>query len=334
MPNANDLAKAGCKYIGRSYQEMDCQKFVEKCLSDIGAGKDLAGSNAWYRAMTWKGTPEECKAFFGEIPKGAFLFILENNGKEPEKYRHDGIGNASHIGLKTGMSGSEMVRLAEEGGVVNARKYNFGNGAIHSSQSRGAVCTSNFKDKTIRGGWNRIGLWDRIDYGEAINAKLHSGNTPSEDTTPDAEPVMGTVFASSGTTVKLRQRPSTGCGLYWDVPIGETVEVLKQGDWDRVAWNGRTGYMRHEFVHIGKTMATIEPETTVIETPLLATVWAEDGNTVKMRYKPDTKCGLYEKIPIGSQIVVNQKGDTWSKVSAGKHQGWYMMTKFLKFEEE
>lgn len=334
MPNANDLAKVGCKYLGRSYQEMDCQKFVEKCLSDIGTGKDLAGSNAWYRAMTWKGTPEECRASFGEIPNGAFLFILENNGKEPEKYRNDGIGNASHIGLKTGMTGSEMVRLAEEAGDANARKYNFGNGAIHSSQSRGAVCTSNFKDKTIRGGWNRIGLWDRIDYGEAINAKLRSGHTHSEDTTPDTEPVMGTVFASSGTTVKLRQRPSTGCGLYWDVPIGETVEVLKQGDWDRVAWNGRTGYMRHEFVHIGETMATIEPEATVIETPLLATVWAEEGNTVKMRYKPDAKCGLYEKIPIGSQIVVNQKGDTWSKVSAGKHQGWYMMTKFLKFEEE
>lgn len=332
MPNANDLAKTGCKYLGRPYDEMDCQRFVEKCLYDIGAGKDLSGSNTWYRLMTWKGTPEECKATFGEIPNGAFLFILENDGKEPAKYRGDGVGNASHIGLKTGMSGNEMVRLAVEAGDTNARKYNYGDGAIHSSHSRGAVCTSKFKDKTIRGGWNRVGLWDRIDYGEAINARLRSEDSPI-DPQPE-EPVMGTVFASSGTTVKLRQRPSTGCGLYWDVPIGETVEVLKQGDWDRVVWNGITGYMRNEFVHIGKTMATIEPEAPVIETPLLATVWAEEGNTVKMRYKPDTKCGLYEKIPIGSQIVVNQKGDTWSKVSAGKHQGWYMMTKFLKFEEE
>lgn len=332
MPNANDLAKAGCKYLGRPYSEMDCQRFVEKCLHDIGVGKDLSGSNAWYRLMTWKGTPEECKATFGEIPNGAFLFILENDGKEPAKYKGDGIGNASHIGLKTGMSGNEMLKLAVEAGDTNARKYNHGDGAIHSSQSRGAVCTSKFKDKTIRGGWNRVGLWDRINYGEAINAKLRSEDFPIDP--QPSEPVMGTVFASSGTTVKLRQRPSTGCGLYWDVPIGETVEVLKQGDWDRVAWNGMTGYMRHEFVRIGETMATIEPEVTVNETPMLATVCAEEGNTVKMRYKPDTKCGLYEKIPVGSQIVVNQKGNTWCKVSAGKHQGWYMMTKFLKFEEE
>ena len=53
-----------------------------------------------------------------------------------------------------------------------------------------------------------------------------------------------------------------------------------------------------------------------------------------MRRKPDTQCGLYEKIPIGSKVEVDQKGGTWSKVSTGKYHGWYMMTKFLKFEEE
>lgn len=333
MPNAADLAKAGCKYLGQSYEKMDCQRFVEQCLRDNGIGDDLAGSNAWYRKMTWTGTPEECKAKFGEIPKGAFLFILEKDGKEPAKYRNDGIGNASHIGLKTGMTGKEMVRLAESEGNTTAGKYNFGDGAIHSSSSRGAVSTSNFKDKTIRGGWNRIGLWAKIDYGAAVNAKLRSTDEIPDDYQP-TEPLMATIFASSGTTVKLRQRPSTGCSLYWNVPIGESVEVLKRGDWDRVIWNGKTGYIRHEFVHVGESMATIEPEATVNETPLLAIVWADEGNTVKMRYKPDSKCALYEKIPIGSQIVVNQKGQTWSKVSAGKYQGWYMMTKFLKFEEE
>lgn len=54
---------------------MDCQKFVEKCLADVGIKKDLAGSNAWFRYMTWTGTPEECKKKFGKVPAGAFLFI-------------------------------------------------------------------------------------------------------------------------------------------------------------------------------------------------------------------------------------------------------------------
>ena len=137
------LAKAGEKYLGRKYSEMDCQDFVERCLRDIGINMNLAGSNAWYRKMDWVGTPEECKARFGIIPNGAFLFILERDGMEPAKYKKDGIGNSSHMGIKTGR----------------------GDGAIHSSKSRGCVCTSVFRDKTINGGWNRVGLWDTIDYG-------------------------------------------------------------------------------------------------------------------------------------------------------------------------
>ena len=73
--SAADLSKAGSKYLGCSYSEMDCQKFVEKCMADVGLKKDLPGSNAWYRFVTWKGTTEECKRKFGKIPEGAFLFI-------------------------------------------------------------------------------------------------------------------------------------------------------------------------------------------------------------------------------------------------------------------
>ena len=148
---AKELARAGCSYLGTPYNRMDCQAFWERVLADCGLSMDLGGSNSWYRHILehgWTGTPEECKARFGSIPDGAFLFILEQDGKEPAKYRRDGIGNASHIGIKTGK----------------------GQGAIHSSSSRGCVCESVFNDRTIRnGGWNRVGLWDAFDYGTKIN---------------------------------------------------------------------------------------------------------------------------------------------------------------------
>ena len=105
MPKAADLCQVAPKYLGTPYSKMDCQAYVERCLKDIGISRNLAGSNAWYRAMTWTGTPAECTASFGKIPKGAFLFILKSDGKEPAKYRGDGIGNASHIGIYTGLTG-------------------------------------------------------------------------------------------------------------------------------------------------------------------------------------------------------------------------------------
>ncbi len=148
---ALSVSLQGDKYIGTPYSVYDCQAFVEKCLSDAGMNKDLAGSNAWYREMTWRGTPEECVAKFGYIPKGAFLFIVVHDGGEPSIYQ-DGLGNANHIGIYTGRN----------------------KGAIHSSYSRQGVFESYFECATIpNGGWNMVGLWRELDYGDsAINAFL------------------------------------------------------------------------------------------------------------------------------------------------------------------
>lgn len=222
MISAKQFAASGYKYLGRLYSEMDCQEFVERCLKDCGLNMNLSGSNAWYREMDWVGTPEECKTTFGSVPEGAFLFILSDNGKEPEKYKPDGIGNASHIGFKTDRSP----------------------GAIHSSSSKGKVAESAFNDKTIKnGGWNRVGLYKKLDYGEYINnilngkkvepMKMKVSRTPT--TSPDS------------TTVRVRITPN-GAELF-SIRFGETVEVDRtDGAWSHLNYNGRTGWMKSEFL--------------------------------------------------------------------------------------
>ena len=243
--SAEQLSLAGDKYLGRSYSEMDCQAFVEKCMSDVGYDRNLAGSNAWYRAMSWVGTPEECLKVFGQIPKGAFLFILKDNGKEPDKYKKDGIGNASHIGLKTGR----------------------GDGAIHSSSSKGCVCTSKFQDKTIpNGGWNRVGLLNVFTYDKSIDWVLEHGQTdPAPD--PGGAPMQGTVVAESGSTVKLRQKPSTGCAYYWDIAVGSQVTILERGSvWSKITTGGLTGWMKNEFIQVeGEDDDHVAPDPDVDE---------------------------------------------------------------------
>ena len=228
MIDGNEFGDAGFKYIGTPYSEMDCQAFVERCLRDCGCNKDLAGSNAWYRYVMdngWVGTPEECVKALGCVPKGAMLFILLQDGKEPPKYRGDGIGNASHIGICTGSRGK---------------------GAIHSSASRGCVAESEFHGKTIpNGGWNRVGLWDQITFD-------YSGGdtpTPTPEPTPAQTAVVGNVPAGRRQEVNLRKRPSTLSALVDRVPCGDVVEVINKGEeWSLIAWNGKTGYMMTEFL--------------------------------------------------------------------------------------
>lgn len=98
-------------YVGIPYSSLDCQGFVEQVLKDCGVRKpdgspyNWRGSNSmWRNFIKWKGTIVECKEKFGEIPLGAFLFILKNDHGEEERGYHDGLGNASHVGLYTGTS--------------------------------------------------------------------------------------------------------------------------------------------------------------------------------------------------------------------------------------
>lgn len=58
-----------------------------------------------------------------------------------------------------------------------------------------------------------------------------------------------TVVADSGSTVKMRSKPSTSDGLYWEVPVGALVQVAEvSGEWAKVRYGDRTGYMMAKFL--------------------------------------------------------------------------------------
>lgn len=221
--SAELVSRQADKYIGQPYEAIDCQQLWENCLADAGIKLNLRGSNAWWRKMDWTGTPEECKKTFGEIPKGACLFILKNDGGEIRVGYRDGRGNASHIGIYTGR----------------------GRGAIHASASKGLVCESAFSGKTIpNGGWNRVGLWKKLSYGDRIDELLGSGQ-------PKEEKPMQTmvVTARSGRTVRMRERPNVSSAPLANVPVGTEVQAGEdQGGWREIVYKDATGYMMAEFL--------------------------------------------------------------------------------------
>ena len=174
--NAVNLPSKRIPYVanGSTLSGMDCQGLMEYLLKQVGINRNWAGSNAMWRDMGWTGTPEECMKKFGCIPVGAWLFIWEENGA-PAKYT-DGLGNANHVGVKTG------------------------NGhAVHASASRKRVVDSVFKDKTIKnGGWNRVGLPEFLDYGFTV-CELASDVVPTEQS---SQTVVTSVDVNSFYTVK------------------------------------------------------------------------------------------------------------------------------------
>lgn len=131
-------------YVSTPYSKLDCQAFVEQVLKDLGVRKpdgtpyNWKGSNSmWRNHITWKGTIEECRKKYGEIPLGAFLFLLKWDGGEEERGYHDGQGNATHVGLYLGTSPLPVM---------------------DSSKGRGRV------DYCKLSVFTHVGLMDMVDY--------------------------------------------------------------------------------------------------------------------------------------------------------------------------
>lgn len=121
------------------YKEEDCQAFVENTVKRAGGTiPDYRGSNDMFRNACSSIQPlKDAKKERFLVP-GAVLFIHAMDGKEPSRYKPDGLGNAWHVG------------------IYCAGKYE----VVHSSASRGAVVPS-----TLKNGWTHVGWLKAVDYG-------------------------------------------------------------------------------------------------------------------------------------------------------------------------
>lgn len=98
-------------YIGIPYSSLDCQAFVEKVLKDCGETHDWRGSNhMWREALSEKGKIKS----WADIPAGAWLFTVKNDGGEKARGYNDSEGNAAHVGIYLG---GQDVMHSTTGGV-------------------------------------------------------------------------------------------------------------------------------------------------------------------------------------------------------------------------
>lgn len=92
-----------------------------------------------------------------------------------------------------------------------------------------------FQRSRISEGWDCVGYLNAVDYGE------------SEET--DMETYDAIVVADSGSTVRMRKRPTTDSETLAKIPLDEIVQVNESAQgWAQIEWNGETGYMMTKFL--------------------------------------------------------------------------------------
>lgn len=99
------------------------------------------------------------------------------------------------------------------------------------------------------------------------------------------------VIAERGNTVNMREQPSKAARVLAQVPVGETVDMLMDGDeWSKIIFNGQGGYMMSNFlVPVAGDVPPddVPPDETE---PLPPT----GENYVTIKFPEDLILGLYE----------------------------------------
>lgn len=239
---------------GTSYDEIDCQAAIERAVYLSGGRMSYSGSNAMARNLEWLGTLDNALAYFGgTLPIGAGLFINEEvSGRTPAKYRGDGLGDFSHVGL---YAGKNALWDTDKKGDYRACD------AIHSSSSMGRVAGT-----TLKNGWTHVGLFKEIDYGMNIESGVELSPKAEEylngsQNEPDAivtnnegEAIQQvsyryvTVVSANGKPVRIREKPQKGSITKYSVPVGTRLMAIREKNgFYQVMYNGKARWIMKEF---------------------------------------------------------------------------------------
>ena len=273
-PTANQVARAAtlAAHVGYTYDELDCQAFVEHCVRQAGGRMDYLGTNDMARRAAWLGTLDEARAQ-GRLVPGAGLLIREaTEANLPARYAGDGLGDFSHVGLYVG---ENALTDTDKNGRRRACDV------VHSSATMGRVAGS-----TLQNGWTHALWFSEIDYAVTAGAGAGAdganadgtggtaisdtsaggtgsagtntggtntgvtGTTPAPGLTAGAVPAAyATVTSPDGGPVKLRKSASRGESLYWLVGAGARVRVERTRDgWSLVTALCTDGYTRRAWM--------------------------------------------------------------------------------------
>ena len=200
-PRAVQLARAAVQAVGvgYTYDELDCQAFIEHCARQAGGAMDYLGTNDMARRAAWLGTLSQAQAEGRLVPGAGLLIREETEANLPARYASGGLGDFSHAGLYVG---PDALTDTDKTGRMRSCD------AVHSSATMGRVAGS-----TLQNGWTHAIWFPEIDYGASGgtgNAAAGAGTTVTGATGAGTGGTGATGTGTTGTTGGTGTGPTTG----------------------------------------------------------------------------------------------------------------------------
>lgn len=311
-PTANQVARAAtlAAHVGYTYDELDCQAFVEHCVRQAGGRMDYLGTNDMARRAAWLGTLDEARAQ-GRLVPGAGLLIREaTEANLPARYAGDGLGDFSHVGLYVG---ENALTDTDKNGRRRACDV------VHSSATMGRVAGS-----TLQNGWTHALWFSEIDYAVTAGAGAGADGANADGTS------TGNTGAGTGEVTSSTNASGTGAGTSGTGTGTSAVTSGTNADSTGTGTGTNAGV-----TNTGVTGATPAPGLTAGAVPAAyATVASPDGGPVKLRKSASRGESLYWLVGAGARVRVERTRDGWSLVTALCTDGYtrraWMMDAYLR----
>lgn len=369
-PTGNQVARAAtlAAHVGYTYDELDCQAFVEHCVRQAGGRMDYLGTNDMARRAAWLGTLDEARAQ-GRLVPGAGLLIREaTEANLPARYAGDGLGDFSHVGLYVG---ENALTDTDKNGRRRACDV------VHSSATMGRVAGS-----TLQNGWTHALWFSEIDYAVTAGAGVGAGGANADGTGTGGTGSAGTSTDTSagtsdtvtggtgtgnggtgtGTNTGVTSTGGTSAGTSGtgtgEVTSGTNADGTSTGtsagtsgtgtgtgagtsgtgtdtNTGGTSTGGTGAGISGTGTNTGVTGTTPAPGLTAGAVPAAyATVTSPDGGPVKLRKSASREESLYWLVGAGARVRVERTRDGWSLVTALCTDGYtrraWMMDAYLR----
>ena len=126
------------------------------------------------------------------------------------------------------------------------------------------------------------------------------------------------VGATTGSSLRLREEPSTSASIVTTLDKGVAVAVLDNSidGWYRIAYNGKTGYVSADYLIIDQDN-------------IFTTYGRANGDGINVRSGPSTESEVLASVNSGTIVTVNGFEDGWYDVTCKYGTEGYIRSDFL-----
>ncbi len=266
------------------------------------------------------------------------------NGYVSSKYLSSRTSSANPAEQPKTSATTQFVSV-NPGSSLNLRASASDNASILTKLANGSSVTV----YSVSNGWAKVNANGKNGY---VSAKyLYSAKPGSSEAAP-AEPTIKYVDVEAGSSLNLRNKPTTKASVILKIAKGKKVSVLSESNgWAKINVYGQDGYVNSQYLTAANqdsisdsaSKPVVQEPSPKADQPAAESLIAkpsagradtyklvnvDPGSSLNMRAEPSTNAAIITKLDSGTAVTVYKEENGWARVTANGQTG-YVSSQYL-----